>query len=94
MDHGRGTIPCNYARTALYARYIQPARAVDAQRRTLEPPAKQVLEGLSAQPDVAMKGVSPESLADVYGYLAESAHRFGVRLIIVADRALGEQQCP
>ena len=89
------TIPRDYARTAfgsLYAQYIQPARAVDAQRRTLEPPAKQLLRWLSAQPGVAVTGVavSPESLADVYGYLAEPAYRLGVPLIIEADRALEE----
>ena len=88
-----GAIPRGYAQTSyssLHARYIRPARAIDAQRRTLEPPAKQLLEWLAAQPGVAVTGVavSPESLADVYGYLAEPAYRLGVPLIIVADRAL------
>jgi DNA helicase-2/ATP-dependent DNA helicase PcrA len=87
------TIPAGYARAyygSLHARYIRAARATDARRRTLEPPARLLLDWLAAQPGLAVTGVAvaPESLADVYGYLAEPAYRLGVPLIIVADRAL------
>ncbi len=88
-----GAIPRGYVQTSyssLHARYIRPARATDPQRRTLESPARHLLQWLAAQPGVAVTGVavSPESLADVYGYLAEPAYRLGVPLMIVADRAL------
>jgi DNA helicase-2/ATP-dependent DNA helicase PcrA len=86
-------IPHGYARTdyaSLHGRFIRQARATDARRRTLEPPAKALLDWLAAQPGIAVTGVavSAESLADVYGYLAEPAYRLGVPLIVVADRSL------
>jgi hypothetical protein len=85
--------PRDYAGTDyryLHARYIRGARDTDARRRTLEPPAKPLLDWLAAQPRLTVTGVtvSPESLADLYGSLAEPAYRLGVPLIIVADRAL------
>ena len=88
-------IPPHHARTAyrdLHARYIRPARATGAQRRTLKPPAGPLFEWLATQPGVAVTGVtvSAATLADVYGYLAEPAHRLGVALTIVADRDLDE----
>jgi DNA helicase-2/ATP-dependent DNA helicase PcrA len=86
-------VPPDYVRADygfLHARYIRAARATDARRRTLEPPAKPLLDWLAEQPGVAVTGVaaSAESLADVYGYLAEPAYRLGVPLIVVADRSL------
>jgi hypothetical protein len=72
-------VPAGSARTgyeALHARYIRPAKATDARRRTLEPPAKSLLEWLAAHPGgVAVDGVatSAAALADVYGYLADRA---------------------
>ncbi|HEV7808509.1 MAG TPA: ATP-dependent helicase [Solirubrobacteraceae bacterium] len=86
-------IPRDYPRAdyrSLHATYIRPARAIDARRQTLEPPARPLLDWLAAQPGVAVTGVavSPRNLADVYGYVAEPAYRLGVALIIVADRAL------
>jgi ATP-dependent DNA helicase UvrD/PcrA len=90
---GEVAIPGGYARIdyqVLHARYIRPARATDARRLTLEAPAWALLDWLAAQPGVAVTGVavSSQSLADVYGYLAEPAYRRRVPLIIVADRAL------
>jgi len=85
----------DYARAdfrSLRARYIRPARATDARRRTLEAPAKPLLDWLAAQAGVAVTGVkvSTASLADMYGFLVEPCYRLGVPLIIVADRALDE----
>ena len=89
------SIPQRYARAdyrSLHARYIRPARATDAQRRTLEPPARPLLDWLAAQPGLAVTGVQvcATALADVYGYLAEPAYRLGVPLTIVADRELDD----
>jgi len=88
-------IPGDYARTdyrSLHARYIRPARATDARRRTLEAPAKPLLDWLAAQAGVAVTGVkvSTASLADIYGFLVEPCYRLGVPLILVADRALDD----
>lgn len=93
-DQGRAVaIPGDCPRTdyrSLHARYIRPARATDTYRRTLDSPARPLLDWLAAQGGVAVTGVtvSPASLADVYGYLVEPCHRLGVPLTIVADRAL------
>lgn len=92
---GGAAIPGDYARIgyrSLHARYIRPARAIDARRRTLDPPAGPLLDWLAAQPGVAVTGVtiSPTSLADLYGYVIEPAYRLGVPLIVVADRALDD----
>jgi len=86
-------IPGAYARIdyqSLHAQYIRPARSTDARRRTLEPPARPLLQWLAAQQGVAVTGVevSPTGLADVYGYVVEPSYRLGVPLIVVADRAL------
>ncbi len=94
-------IPGGYARTdyrSLHARYIGPARATGARRRTLEVPAKPLLEWLAAQPGVAVTGVTATttamatigSLAEVYGYLVEPCYRLGVPLVVVADRELDD----
>ena len=90
-----GTIAAGYARAdyaSLHDRFIRPAKATDARRRTLEPPATALLEWLGAQPGVAVTGVttSAADLADVYGYLVEPCFRLGVPLVVVADRALDE----
>ena len=97
---GQIEVPAGYARAgyeALHARYIRPAKATDARRRTLEPPARPLLDWLAAQPGgVAVDGVtaSAAALADVYGYLAEPCYRLGVPLVVVADRALDELSEP
>jgi len=67
-------ISVDYARTdyrSLHARYIRPARATDTRRRTLEAPAKPLLDWLATQPGQAVTGVSVTvaGLADLYGCL-------------------------
>lgn len=77
---------------SLYGRYIRPALNVGARRSTLDPPARPLLEWLESQTEIAVTGVTvtPECLADIYGYLAEPAYRRGVPLTVVADRDLDE----
>lgn len=92
---GEAASESGYARAdyrSLHARYIEPVRATDARRRTLEAPARPLLDWLAAQPGVAVTGVtvSAASLADIYGYLVEPCYRLGVPLVVLADRALDD----
>ena len=76
----------------LYDHYIRPALNVDTRRSSLQPPAAPLLAWLDSQIEIAVTdvAVTQDSLAIIYGYLAEPAYRRGVTLTIVADRDLDE----
>jgi superfamily I DNA/RNA helicase len=90
---GGATIPGDYARTDYRspARPIHPVGAGDRRAAAYVGDSRQAAAGLAGRADRRRgerRHRHPQSLADVYGYLAAPAYRLGVPLIIVADRAL------
>jgi DNA helicase II / ATP-dependent DNA helicase PcrA len=72
-------------------KYIEPARAAGAARRSVENAAQEWLRLLYSNPRVAVLGVPVTragDIADVYAYLVEPAYRRDVTLFLVTDAFL------
>lgn len=69
-------------------RYVAPARAIGADRRSLDSPAAQLFDQFRPGQSVVLGDVTVadlDDLHDIYGYFAEPAYRRGCPLTIVAD---------
>jgi hypothetical protein len=69
-------------------RYVAPARAIGADRRSLDSPAAQLFAKFRPAQSVVLGDVTVtdlDDLHDIYGYFAEPAYRRGCPLTIVAD---------